>query len=112
VAFECSGQPRAFRAALAQLRKTGTLIIVGSGMGQPKLDPNRVLLNEFTVTGSYNYDENGLQDALALLASGALPTGILIEPSDVPLSGLLDAMERLAAGEVAGKLMIAPRPEE
>lgn len=111
-AFECSGNPRAFRAALAQLRKTGTLVIVGTGMEKPRLDANRVLLNELRVVGAYNYDENGLADALALLASGALPTHLLIEPDDVPLTGLFAAMERLAAGEVAGKVMVVPRAQE
>jgi threonine dehydrogenase-like Zn-dependent dehydrogenase len=109
VAFECSGRPRAFQAALAQLRRAGRLVIVGSGMEKPRLDANRVLLNELTVTGAYNYDEDGFRDALALLASGALPAGLLIEPEDVPLAGLLDAMERLAAGEIGGKILIAPR---
>ncbi len=112
VAFECSGAPRGFSAALAQLRKAGRLVIVGSGMEKPRLDANRVLLNELSVTGAYNYDENGFQDALALLASGSLPTDLLIEPGDVPLAGLLGAIERLAAGEIGGKLMIVPQPGE
>jgi threonine dehydrogenase-like Zn-dependent dehydrogenase len=112
VAFECSGRPRAFAAALAGLRRGGTLVLVGTGMERPKLDPNRVLLNELCVTGAYNYDENGLGDALDLLASGALETGLLIEPEDVPLSGLLEAMERLAAGQIGGKIMIAPGTQE
>jgi threonine dehydrogenase-like Zn-dependent dehydrogenase len=108
VAFECSGAPRAFRAALAQLRKSGTLVIVGSGMEKPRLDTNRVLLNELRVTGAYNYDEDGFQRALSLLASGRLPTQLLIEPEDVPLQGLLGAIERLAAGEIGGKVMVVP----
>lgn len=108
VAFECSGAPRAFRAALAQLRKAGTLVIVGSGMEKPRLDANRVLLNELRVTGAYNYDEDGFQRALALLAAGRLPTQLLIEPEDVPLRGLLGAIERLAAGRIGGKLMVVP----
>jgi threonine dehydrogenase-like Zn-dependent dehydrogenase len=108
VAFECSGAPRAFSAALAQLRKAGTLVIVGSGMERPRLDANRVLLNELSVTGAYNYDADGFRDALELLASGSLPTELLIEPEDVPLSGLLNAIERLAAGQIGGKVMIVP----
>ena len=112
VAFECSGRPRAFASALAQLRRGGTLVVVGTGMEKPNLDPNRVLLNELTVTGAYNYDENGLGDALELLASGGLPTGLLIEPEDVPLSGLLEAMERLEAGRIGGKVLVAPGTED
>jgi hypothetical protein len=60
------------------------------------------------VIGSYNYDEYGIDDALALLAGGKLPTGVLIEPDDVDLEGLGSAMARLAAGEVGGKLLVVP----
>ncbi len=108
VAFECSGNPRALESALAQLRRLGTLVCVGTGMHRPKLDVNRVLLNELVVTGAYNYDADGFQRALELLASGQLPTELLIEPGDVPLSGLFRALEGLAAGEIGGKVMIAP----
>jgi threonine dehydrogenase-like Zn-dependent dehydrogenase len=108
VAFECSGKPAAFEAALGRLRKAGRLVILGTGMERPRLDANRVLLNELVVTGGYTYDATGLADALALLASGALPTELLIEPDDVPLEGMLAAMEALAAGRVGGKVMVAP----
>lgn len=108
VSFECSGNPRAFRAALAQLKRGGTLVILGTGMERPQLDPNRVLLNELVVTGAYNYDESGFDDALALLASGNLPTQDLIHPRDVGLDGLFSAMEALVAGRIGGKVLVAP----
>jgi 2-desacetyl-2-hydroxyethyl bacteriochlorophyllide A dehydrogenase len=108
VAFECSGNPRAMESALAQLRRMGTLVCVGTGMRRPKLDVNRVLLNELRVTGAYNYDGEGFRDALELLASGRLPTDLLIEPEDVPLAEMFRALEGLAAGEIGGKVMIVP----
>jgi threonine dehydrogenase-like Zn-dependent dehydrogenase len=108
VAFECSGRPAAFEAALGRLRKAGRLVILGTGMERPPLDANRVLLNELVVTGGYTYDATGLADALALLASGAIPADLLIEPADVPLEGMLPAMRELAAGRIAGKVMVAP----
>ena len=40
--------------------------------------------------------------------SPTLPLEHLIEPVDVTLDGLFDAMERLAAGELAGKVMVNP----
>ncbi len=109
VAFECSGQAVAIQAALAQLERGGRLILVGTGMKRPKLDHNRVLLNELVITGAYNYDARGFEDALALLASGKVPTELLMEADDVPLEGMLAAMERLAAGQLGGKVLIAPR---
>jgi (R,R)-butanediol dehydrogenase/meso-butanediol dehydrogenase/diacetyl reductase len=107
-AFECSGSPAAVESALRQLERGGALILVGTGMQKPRLDTNRMILGEIRVIGSYNYDEHGIDDALALLAGGKLPTGLLLEPGDVGLEGLASAMERLAAGEIACKLLVAP----
>lgn len=109
VVFECSGRAAAFEAGLAQLECAGTLALVGAGMERPRLDPNRVLLNELTIVGCFEHDATGFEDALALLASGALPTDLLIEAADVPLDGLLPAMHDLAAGRRAGKVLVQPR---
>lgn len=109
IAFECSGNPSAFGASLAQLDKLGTLVIVGTGMKWPRLDPNRVLLNELTITGAYTYDDDGFEQALELLASGELPTDLLIEASDVSLDGIIEAMKGLVAGRLGGKVLVAPR---
>ncbi len=108
VALECSGNPRAMESALGQLRRLGILVLVGTGMRRPKFDHNRILLNELIVTGAYCYDADGIERALTLLAEGNLPTDELIEPEDVPLEGMLEAAERCAAGELAGKVMIVP----
>ena len=73
-----------------------------------RLDNNRILLNELEITGAYNYDGGGFTAALGLLGSGALPVDLLIEPEDVPLSGLLDAIQKLASAELAGKVLVVP----
>jgi threonine dehydrogenase-like Zn-dependent dehydrogenase len=83
---------------------------VGTGIEPPRLDPNRILLNELVVTGAFEYDSDGIEDALALLASGAADVDALVEPVDVPLDGLLGAMTDLAAGRIAGKVLVAPGP--
>jgi (R,R)-butanediol dehydrogenase/meso-butanediol dehydrogenase/diacetyl reductase len=108
VAFECSGQPAALGAALAQLRGGGRLVLLGTGIAKPPLDASRLLLNELSLTGAYTYDENGIADALALLASGALPSALLLEAQDVPLEGILPAMHALAEGRIAAKVLVAP----
>ncbi len=108
VVLECSGQAAAMEAGLAQLVPGGTLVLVGAGMASPRLDPNRILLNELVVTGAYTYDEGGFERALDLLAAGALPVDDLIEPGAVGLDGLLDAMHGLAEGRLAGKVLVRP----
>jgi threonine dehydrogenase-like Zn-dependent dehydrogenase len=61
------------------------------------------------VTGTVEYVPSEYRDALALLGEGSLPVNALIEPDDVGLSGLQHAMKLLAAGELAGKVMVVPR---
>jgi threonine dehydrogenase-like Zn-dependent dehydrogenase len=107
-ALECSGKRVAMEAALGQLTRMGRLVLVGAGIEPPRFDANRIMLNEIEITGAFTYDAGGFEDALELLGSGRLPVDRLIEPEDVPLSGLLQAMERLAAGELAGKVMVTP----
>ena len=108
VVLECSGKASAMEAGLAQLVRGGTLVLVGAGIEPPRFDPNRILLNELVITGAFTYDEGGFPQALNLLASGALPVDALLEPGEVPLHGLLDAMQGLAEGRLAGKVLVRP----
>jgi threonine dehydrogenase-like Zn-dependent dehydrogenase len=109
VALECSGNGRAQESALAQLKRAGTLVLVGAGMARPKFDPNRILLNELVITGAYVYDDDGFSRALELLASGKMPNDLLVEQEDYPLNRLLDAAIALHEGELAAKAMVVPK---
>ena len=108
VALECSGKAPAVEAACAQLKRGGAMVLVGTGIDPPRLDTNRILLNELVVTGAYEYDDGGIADALELLASGVADVGALLEPDDVPLDGMLAAMTDLARGRIAGKVLVTP----
>lgn len=112
VVFECSGKRSAMEAGLSQLHRGGRLVLVGAGIDPPRFDPNRILLNELTVTGAFVYDADGFEVALDLLASGRIPVDTLVEEADVPLDGMLDAMHDLASGRTAGKVMVVPRHQE
>ena len=102
------GTERPWRPAWAGWSGGGTLVLVGNGIDPPRFDPNRILLNELTVTGSFVYDAGGFEAALDLLASGRLPLDELVEPDDVDLDGLLPAMRGLAEGRIARKVLVAP----
>ena len=82
--------------------------MVGAGIEHPTFDPNRMILNELHVTGSVVYDLGGFERALDLLASDDFPSDLLIDPNDVPLDGVGDALEALATGRIAGKVMVVP----
>ena len=109
VVLECSGKKPAMEAALSQLRRGGRLVFVGAGMEAPAFDPNRVLLNELEICGSFVYDADGFERAIELLSSGALPVDALVDPVDVPLDLLGKALEGLADGSIPGKVMVVPQ---
>jgi 2-desacetyl-2-hydroxyethyl bacteriochlorophyllide A dehydrogenase len=108
VVLECSGKAVAMEAGLAQLKRGGTLVLVGAGIEPPRFDPNRILLNEVVITGAFTYGHDGFDGALEMLASGRLPVEALLEPDLVPLDGLLEAMHGLADGRLAGKVLVRP----
>jgi (R,R)-butanediol dehydrogenase/meso-butanediol dehydrogenase/diacetyl reductase len=109
VVLECSGKKSAMEAGFFQLRRGGTMALVGAGMEPPTFDPNRFLLNELSVCGSFIYDHDGFERALELLASGRLPNDLLIEKEDVCLDRISDALVDLASGRTPAKVMVVPR---
>jgi 2-desacetyl-2-hydroxyethyl bacteriochlorophyllide A dehydrogenase len=109
VVLECSGKKEAIETGFHQLRRGGTLVLVGAGLEHPSFDPNRFVLNELHIVGSFVYDQGGFEQALELLASDGFPTDLLIEADDVPLDRLSDALVDLAQGRLAGKVMVVPR---
>lgn len=109
VVFETSGARIAAESGLTQLAPGGTLVLVGTGMDFPRLDTNRVILNELRITGAFNYDDRGFEAALNLIGSGSLPMHELIADEPVLLDGLLSTMQRLRAGEIPGKALVKPR---
>ncbi len=108
VVLECSGHQAAIEAGFYQLARGGILVMVGAGIQHPTFDINRMILNELTVTGSFVYDLDGFEQALELLASDGFPADRLIDPGDVALGGIGDALESLAVGRIAGKVMVVP----
>ena len=65
-------------------------------------------LSRVTFFGAYNYNDDGFQPAVDLLDSGTMPLEALIEPNDIPLSEVMDSMERLSRGEISSKVMVQP----
>ncbi len=109
VVLECSGHGEAMEAGLAQLKRRGTLVLVGAGMARPQFDPNRILLNELVDHRRVLLRRRRLR-ALARAAGvgpAARRTSSSI-PSTCPLAGALDAMHGLAGGQIAAKVLIAP----
>jgi (R,R)-butanediol dehydrogenase / meso-butanediol dehydrogenase / diacetyl reductase len=107
-AIECSGHSDAMEAALCNLDLGATLVLSGTGMRRPKFDGNRIIINELTIAGTVEYSPDDYADSLNLLASGQLPTDVLIEPEDRRLGTLEETLAQLSRGEIAGKVLVVP----
>ena len=114
VVLECSGQrAKRWRPALAQLKRAGTLVLVGAGM-QPAAvrqqphpaeradDHRRVRLRRRRLPA---------RARAARVGSGSR-LDLLVEPDDVPLDGLLDARSVCTKVELAAKVMVVPDAEQ
>ncbi len=108
VAFECSGRADAGEAALGQLDAAGVLVFVGTGAQPTRVNHNRMIVLELEAIGAYNYSDGGFGPALDLLGDGALPLDLLIEEDDVTLDGVMEAMGRMARGELPAKVLVRP----
>ncbi len=106
--IECSGVRSAIESGLGQLDRAGRMVLVGTGMDYPRLDINRVLLNEIEITGAYNYDADGFERAVGMLADRRVDTSLLIEPGAIDLDDMLETMHGLVDGRIGGKVLVAP----
>ncbi len=72
-------------------------------------DPNRLLLNELHVVGSFVYDHGGFDRALDLLAGRRVPGRPADRGRRRPARRISEALVGLAQGRYAGKVMVDPR---
>jgi (R,R)-butanediol dehydrogenase/meso-butanediol dehydrogenase/diacetyl reductase len=111
VLIETSGSPHAVTKGIDHLVAGGVMVLVGVVSKPADLDLLRVLGNELVITGSALYDAGGIAEALALLADGSVPVDVLIEPTEISLGDVERACGELAAGQLAGKVLVAPNTE-
>ena len=76
VAFECVGVEPTITAAVANIQKGGTIVIVGVFGDKPRLDLSTVQDRELNLHGTLMYQRHDYQRAVELIASG----GIMTEP--------------------------------
>lgn len=107
--IECSGRPAAMECGIGLAQRGARVVLVGTGLEPPTVDPMRLLLNEVELTGAFVYDDDGFDRALDLLMAGAIPVDLLVDADDTPLDRLLPTMQAMAAGDHPTKPMVSPR---
>ena len=92
--------------SMKSLRPGGTLVVSGATTGaDPSADLNRLFFLQLRVIGS----TMGTRDELAGLISMLAATGLRPQVDEVlPLADAHRGFERLAAGDVVGKLVLTP----
>ena len=92
--------------SMKSLRPGGTLVVSGATTGaDPSADLNRLFFLQLRVIGS----TMGTRDELAGLLSMLAATGVRPQVDEViPLAEARRGFERLAAGDVVGKLVLTP----
>ena len=88
--------------------------ILDAWFNKPRIAPpqtinhNRMIVFETTILGAYNYGPDGFAGALELLADPTFPADHLIETDEVGLGQIESTMHALAAGSIAGKVLVNP----
>ncbi|BDG59839.1 zinc-dependent alcohol dehydrogenase [Caldinitratiruptor microaerophilus] len=108
--FDATGNPAAVGPAIRSLRRGGELVLVGISGRPAELPLNQIVRGEIVLRGSYGITPRSLQRAAAMVASGRAPLGRLVTHV-LPLSEAASAFE-LAHSAQAGKVLLAPVPEE
>jgi (R,R)-butanediol dehydrogenase / meso-butanediol dehydrogenase / diacetyl reductase len=97
VAIECSGTSNGFAAAIASLRRRGTLAQTGLFVGQAPVEPMHWSLNDLTIVGTWCYWVHDFGRIASQIAAGRLPVERVVT-STAGLDEAPDAFERLASG--------------
>ncbi|MFH6786884.1 MULTISPECIES: alcohol dehydrogenase [Methylobacterium] len=103
-AIDFVGNAETARFALDALRRGGRYVAVGMFGGEIPLSLPLLPLRALTLTGSYVGNLGELNDLVALVQGHGLT---LVATETVPLAQAEDAMRRLAAGDVAGRIVLA-----
>jgi (R,R)-butanediol dehydrogenase / meso-butanediol dehydrogenase / diacetyl reductase len=98
VAFEVSGSAAGMGTAIGCLGARGRAVVVGIHPTPPPVDLFRVFWRELTLIGARVYERTDFEEAVRLLAAGAIPSEALITDV-VPLDGVTEAFRAMDAGE-------------
>jgi 2-desacetyl-2-hydroxyethyl bacteriochlorophyllide A dehydrogenase len=98
VAFEVSGVAAGIQSAIDALGPRGRLVVVAIHPSPPPVDLFRVFWRELTLIGARVYERADYEEAVRLLATGAIPSDTLITDV-VPLDGVVAAFDAMDAGE-------------
>ena len=105
VVVELAGVTATLELATGVLGRRGRLVLVGYSADQLGLSPLAMVVAEQRVVASVGNTLPELETAVALAAAGQLAPPVA---ATLPLTQVNDALDRLRAGEVDGRLVLRP----
>ncbi|MGY1856903.1 alcohol dehydrogenase catalytic domain-containing protein [Modestobacter sp. SYSU DS0290] len=105
VVVELAGVTATLELSTAVLGRRGRLVLVGYSADSLTVSPLAMVVAEQRVLSSVGNTLAELEQAVALAAAGQLAPPVA---GTLPLSQVNDALERLRAGDVAGRLVLTP----
>jgi 2-desacetyl-2-hydroxyethyl bacteriochlorophyllide A dehydrogenase len=99
--LECAGTGSALELALALVAPLGRVVVVGVAPQPFPLDPVPMIFKEADILGSFTYRRADFDEAIALLASGAIAS-----------SGLISGTAGLEQAEATFQALTAPGNEQ
>jgi len=110
VAFECAGNEKTMTAAIENIQKGGTIVVVGVFAEKPRLDLGLVQDRELNLHGTLMYQRPDYERAVELIASGQVITQPLFS-KHFPFDAYLDAYKFIdAQGDKSMKVFIDVAP--
>jgi (R,R)-butanediol dehydrogenase/meso-butanediol dehydrogenase/diacetyl reductase len=107
VVIEASGAPGQLASAIRMVRAGGTILQVGLPATPPEVDVHSLVIREITIrTSLAHVFAQDLAAALQLLATTDLGRELL--DSVHPLDDVAEQLERLASGQLQGKVLFDP----
>jgi (R,R)-butanediol dehydrogenase/meso-butanediol dehydrogenase/diacetyl reductase len=111
IVIEASGAPGQLNNAISMVRNGGTILQVGLPSRQQEVDIHSLVMREISVrTTLAHVCGDDLAPALEILGSTALGDELL--DSVRPLDDIADQLERLATGQLEGKVLFDPSLKE
>lgn len=105
LAFECSGAPAAVTAAIAAVRRAGTLVQVGVLANEARpVNLAPFVSKELTMIGSFRFDDE-IEEAIELIASDPRFTEVITH--DFPASAVEAAFATALDSDVSGKVVVS-----
>ncbi|MFE4860011.1 zinc-binding dehydrogenase [Streptomyces sp. NPDC056670] len=107
VIVDFAGVPSTAAAAVESVRPGGRVVLVGLGGAVAPISIASLVMRNVQLVGSLGASKDELREVYDLIARGALKPAV----EEVPFTELPAAMDRLARGEVRGRLYTRPRAD-